>query len=441
MTEFTNFPRNPKTKNRNGKVIWCRKCCQRYIEENGDDSETLKTLLKIIDVPYIEKLYQSAKKSLEKKRKNTNIVTKVNIADNKIIEEKTESLNIQSNLYTCYVAKVGLIPKSYIDYSYSDGIRIEEEYTILTEEEIENKEIEKQRKYLTKLFTKDIYDDEDRLYEAIQIKLKELKLYKQDASKNTIRWKIKTSVNKMVDCGELTPRFSLLFDKKKKNEEIFQVEYKEEEVEIPNILEENPFDVKVLREKWGMDYKINDLIQFEKEYNKLIKNYVVKTATHDLYLKQSCIASVKANQCMARNDIASAEKWIKMLDTSTKAGKLQPQQLSKVDLNGGLNGFGEFYSALEKSKGAIEILPRYKIQPRDDVDMVIFCNINYMRLTKGLPKCKYKEIYDFTEKMYEEMNDLGLLLEDDEDDEYYDLSWEEESKEEKIDDDILEDDE
>ena len=96
--------------------------------------------------------------------------------------------------------------------------------------------------------------------------------------------------------------------------------------------------------------------------------------------------------------------------------KLQPKQLSAADLSGGLVNFSEFFKAIEKAKGKVEvseIIPKLQKQPQDDVDMIIWCAINYVRRLLGMKGCKYEEIYGFYDEMVQQAQAESQELEGD----------------------------
>jgi hypothetical protein len=77
--DFTPFERNPALADRDGKVIWCRKKCNEYVNERGNTLASLKEILRIVDIPFVESVYKTARKMFTKKVKGTNIVTRKNV--------------------------------------------------------------------------------------------------------------------------------------------------------------------------------------------------------------------------------------------------------------------------------------------------------------------------------------------------------------------------
>lgn len=161
-------------------------------------------------------------------------------------------------------------------------------------------------------------------------------------------------------------------------------------------------DKKRLIDKWGFGYNDEELYSFERKYDLLKNNYPEKTAMHTEALLTYIRYRVKEELATARGDVAEAQKWGQLADKASERAKINPSQLSKADLTGGLNGFGELARAVERAKDIIEILPRFKEKPQDKVDFTLWCYINYIRRMKNLPDAEYKEIYNFYEERKEE---------------------------------------
>lgn len=397
-SEFTPFKRNPALKDRNGKTLICRDCASKYVEERGNTKEALREILRLQDIPYIEKYAESALKTYQKKIENTNLIIKKNVFSEEEKIEGIETNKIQTSIYTCYCARLGVIPLKYLNYSYSDDLRTENmEKTIALEEQIQklkgidthkNKEIETAQKNLIKMFGDEIYSDEKFLSKAVQLKIQECSLYKNNSNQRQIKFKLKNNLMLLIESGKLNKNnFKFLCEDEEKNED-----------KIQPAINKSEFDTEYLQSKW-LGFSLQESIMFEKKYQELVRNYEIKTASHDEFLKLACVSSVKGNLSMAKGDVTEAQKWMTIFKDMTSAGKLQPQQMSKADLSGGLNNFGEFYKSVEQAKGVIEILPEFKRQPRDDADFVIYCLVQYIRRLKGMQDIKYEDIWEFYEEI------------------------------------------
>jgi hypothetical protein len=399
-SDFTKFLKNPSLKDRGGRVVMCKDCCSKMVEENGNTKEALKNVLRLVDIPYLENFADSALETYDKKRKNTNLIIKKNVYDENEEVQKVETTSHQNTIYTCYSSKLGLMPKKYINFTFSDGIRNEEdvEEEKVTDEDIEKKKaIQSSIRALVKQFSQEIFDDKKKLSKAVELNMQELSLHKNNTNKRQQKFKLKNNILTLIDGGILDKEdFLFLYDEEPQNvnKDLMVVDVEETKLEIPQGV-----DLEKLRDKWGSDYKPQDLVKFEKKYDSLKKNYEIKTASHEEFLKNACVATVRANECMAKNDMDASKGWMAIFKDMTSAGKLQPSQMSKADLSGGLNNFSEFYKTVEQSKNVIDILPEMYETPRDKADFVIFCLVQYVRRLKGLPDVEYKDIYKFYEEM------------------------------------------
>jgi len=157
-----------------------------------------------------------------------------------------------------------------------------------------------------------------------------------------------------------------------------------------------------LIDKWGFGYSDEELYSFERKFDLLKENYPQKTAMHTEALLTYIRYRVKEEMSTAKGDVSEAQKWGQLADKASERAKINPSQLSKADLSGGLNGFGELSRAVERVKDIIEILPKFKEKPQDKVDFTLWCYINYVRRMKNLPDAEYKDIYNFYEERKEE---------------------------------------
>lgn len=159
-----------------------------------------------------------------------------------------------------------------------------------------------------------------------------------------------------------------------------------------------------LIDKWGFGYSDEELYSFERKYNLLKNNYPEKTAMHTESLLTYIRYRVKEELATAKGDVAEAQKWGQLADKASERAKLNPSQLSKADLSGGLNGFGELVRAVEQAVDIVPILPKFKKKPQDAIDWTLWCYINYVRRLKNLPDAEYEDIwkfYDERKKEYE----------------------------------------
>jgi hypothetical protein len=187
----------------------------------------------------------------------------------------------------------------------------------------------------------------------------------------------------------------------KKNEEIIQnnkIIYNNNE----NVINDTELTITELENKWGFGYKEEELILFEKKYNFLKNNYTGQTNMHIEALQNYVRYRVKEELATAKGNVKDAKDWGALADKAATNAKINPSQLSKSDLTGGLNGFGELTRAVEQAIDIIAILPKFKEKPQDKVDFTLWCYVNYARDLKGLPPCSYKDIYGFYDQRKKE---------------------------------------
>lgn len=138
------------------------------------------------------------------------------------------------------------------------------------------------------------------------------------------------------------------------------------------------------------------------KYTKLRQNYTLKTSLHQEALATYVRFKVKEEIATAEGNVDEAKKWYDAAQNAADKAKLSPKQLTKADLQKGLNSFSEISQALEQAVDIVEILPRFKNQPSDSVDFNIWCYINYARRLKGLPTVEYYDVYKFYDDMRDE---------------------------------------
>ena len=157
----------------------------------------------------------------------------------------------------------------------------------------------------------------------------------------------------------------------------------------------SPSEVKRLQEKWEGEYTVNELLAFERKYKEYEPHYDTSVAHYKEYLRVFIILSYRANTAMVKGDEEQANKWRKMADDVAKGGNLQPNQLSKIDLQGGMNSVSDIVTAVEKEVDIIELLPEFTSESKDDVDKVILLIVNYLRRLHDLDLVDELDLYSF----------------------------------------------
>lgn len=170
-----------------------------------------------------------------------------------------------------------------------------------------------------------------------------------------------------------------------------------------NTINSNGYDLEELKEKYGYGYPDDEYYLFEKKYQQLRPSVKILTTMHDEFFREYCVDKVKETLAKAKGEFKEAKEWATMAKDAATAGKLNPNQMSKSDLSGGMDTFGQLVRMVEETpKGELlGLLPKFIERPKDKVDVILWCYVNYVRDLKGLPECEYKEIYDFYEKRRE----------------------------------------
>jgi hypothetical protein len=155
-------------------------------------------------------------------------------------------------------------------------------------------------------------------------------------------------------------------------------------------------------ELFGAGYNNDEYKAMWRKYKFLQNNYPDVTNLHVEALTSYVRYAVKEEFAIASGQVGEAEKWGKLKKDAATAAKINPSQLSKADLQGGLNSFSELIKAVEQAVDIIPILPQFKFRPNDALDFIIWCYINYARDLKGIPLCEYKDVYKFYDKRKQE---------------------------------------
>lgn len=179
-------------------------------------------------------------------------------------------------------------------------------------------------------------------------------------------------------------------------------------------------DIEVTQEiirLFGSGYKRFEYVAMYKKYIFLKDNYQDITNLHSEALLTYIRFKVKEETATANGDVQEAEKWNKAATTAAEKAKINPNQLSKSDLQGGLNSFSELIQATEQAVDIIPILPKFKFRPNDAIDFNIWCMINYLRDLEGKPLCEYKDVYKFYDERKKEYieqygDPYGIFTED-----------------------------
>ena len=186
-----------------------------------------------------------------------------------------------------------------------------------------------------------------------------------------------------------------------------QWEKKEDEFQLTDEIEEF----------FGYGFTEDEYRAMFKKYTFLKNNYPETTNMHVEALKTYVRYKIKEEFAIAKGDVGTASKWAELSAKAATSAKINPSQLSKADLSGGLNSVSELIKATEQAVDIIPILPQFKFRPNDALDFVIWCYVNYTRDLKGLPACEYADVYSFYDRKKQEYIDQygdlhGIFKED-----------------------------
>lgn len=146
---------------------------------------------------------------------------------------------------------------------------------------------------------------------------------------------------------------------------------------------------------FGDDYLDDEYYQMVKKYNTLKENYTESTSMHTEALVTYIRYKVKEEMAVAQNQTGEAKTWSELANKAATNAKINPSQLSKADLMGGISTISEISQAVEQAVDIIPILPQFKYRPNDAIDFTIWCYVNYCRDLEGKPLVEYEDVYKF----------------------------------------------
>lgn len=155
--------------------------------------------------------------------------------------------------------------------------------------------------------------------------------------------------------------------------------------------------INELSKKWGSGYDSDVLEMFENKYKMLSSAYEEVTNMHTEALMRYIRFQVMSERAIAENNPSQAKDWANLARDSAKQAKIDPNQLSQADLQGGLSNVGEIVKAVEREADIIELLPKFRNDMQDGVDFTIWCYVNYCRKLQGLDEVEYKDIYNYVD--------------------------------------------
>lgn len=170
----------------------------------------------------------------------------------------------------------------------------------------------------------------------------------------------------------------------------------EQLVPVYNTNEEEDESFEVTPElimKWGAGYTKSLYQAFERKYNFLIQSYANYSSLHEEALLAYIRFKVHEEVATAAGRVDEASQWSALAAKSASNAKINPSQIAEQN-DGGFS-FSEFNAAIERASDVVRVLPRFKAEANDSVDLCLYVYINYVRSLNGLPPVQYEEIYKF----------------------------------------------
>lgn len=152
---------------------------------------------------------------------------------------------------------------------------------------------------------------------------------------------------------------------------------------------------------FGTGYTDEEYFHMWNKYQFLSANYTEQTNMHTEALVTYVRYKVKEEMAVAQGKATEAKTWGELAMKQAERAKINPNQFSKADLQGGLTTIGEIAQAVEQNVDIIPVLPQFKFRPNDAVDFCIWNYINYARDLEGKPLVEYEDVYKFYDKMRE----------------------------------------
>ena len=153
-----------------------------------------------------------------------------------------------------------------------------------------------------------------------------------------------------------------------------------------------------IKELFGDGYETLKYKKMYDKYEKLKYNYPLQTSLHQEALATYVRFKVQEEEATALGHVDEAKKWYDAAQSAAEKGKLTPKQLSKEDLQSGVNSICELTKALEQAVDVVKILPNFKYRPNDAVDFTIMCYVNYERDLNGQTQVDYSDVYSFYDR-------------------------------------------
>ena len=157
-------------------------------------------------------------------------------------------------------------------------------------------------------------------------------------------------------------------------------------------------------DKWGK-FEDETLNRFEKKFNQLAKNYEIITSLHMEALINYTKFSVLQDIAIENDNTQTAKMYGDLATKARTDAKLNPSQLSKSDLNTGVASFSEVSQLVAQRDGLIRLPTKYLKKPHDQLDVLMWENLNFNRALFSMPEVSYEEMYGYYIQRLEKFNE------------------------------------
>lgn len=184
------------------------------------------------------------------------------------------------------------------------------------------------------------------------------------------------------------------------------IDVKEEMRQSDNSVSEEMID------KWGDTFTASEIKLLESEEKRLSEDVNTKYSSSRQFLKLAVINYVRSLLASQRGDVDEAKDYTKLYADVMKMGEFTPSALSKNSIADKISSFSEASLMVEECVDVVELhklLPNYMIQPKDNIDKVLWYLVAYMERVLGKPVSTYEDIYAFYKKME---NIAGVTLDE-----------------------------
>lgn len=119
---------------------------------------------------------------------------------------------------------------------------------------------------------------------------------------------------------------------------------------------------------WGTGYTAEEYMYLENQWEEYKTSYEIETASHKDYTKQICTMSLAIDQARRNKDLKLMAQLLPVYDKLQHSAKFTAVQRTASDRVGGMNTFGEWFAAVEKTG----FIPKYHTdEPQDVVDLTM----------------------------------------------------------------------